>query len=144
MVKESYNLSKRIGDQGYENEAFYNMKMVEMYYAAETDGTASVLADVDKYAQVFYQKEKEDFIVLFKAMQDMSNESLHKCLQQFFTQGNYFFSSLSARELYKRGEDSAIIKWMMDYKQEVGGNEVEEENIDIFSDVNFNDDAICP
>ncbi len=32
----------------------------------------------------------------------------------------------------------------MDYKQEVGGNEVEEENIDIFSDVNFNDDAICP
>ncbi|HDR6245329.1 TPA: hypothetical protein QCU24_003072 [Bacillus cereus] len=144
MVEEAYNLSKGIGDQGYENEAFYNMKMVEMYYATEIDGTASVLVDVDKYAQVFYQKEKEDFIVLFKAMQDTSNESLHKCLQQFFTQGNYFFSSLSARELYKRGEESAIIKWMMDYKQEVGGNEVEEENIDIFSDVNFNDDAICP
>lgn len=76
-------------------------------------------------------------------MKDGSNESLHKCLQQFFTQGNYLFSSLSARELYKRGEDSAIIKWMMDYKQEVGGNEFEEANIDIFSDVDFNTDTIC-
>lgn len=122
---------------------FYNMKMVEMYYAAETEGMASVLADVDKYAQVFYQKDNEDFIVLFRAMKDGLNESLHKCLQQFFTQGNYLFSSLSARELYKRGEDSAIIKWMMDYKQEVGGNEFEEANIDIFSDVDFNTDTIC-
>ncbi|PFT85751.1 hypothetical protein COK81_23270 [Bacillus thuringiensis] len=143
MLKEGYDLSKGIGDQGYENEAFYNMKMVEMYYAAETEGMASVLADVDKYAQVFYQKDNEDFIVLFRAMKDGSNESLHKCLQQFFTQGNYLFSSLSARELYKRGEDSAIIKWMMDYKQEVGGNEFEEANIDIFSDVDFNTDTIC-
>ncbi|MBG9535616.1 hypothetical protein ABE42_02540 [Bacillus thuringiensis] len=142
MLKESYDLSKGINDQGYENEAFYNLKMAEIYYAAETDGTASVLADVDKYAQVFYQKENEDFIVLFKAMRDTSNESLHKCLQQFFTQGNYLFSSLSAKELYKRGEDSAIIKWMMDYKQEVGGNEFEKENIDIFSDVDFNDNAV--
>ncbi|MBG9578465.1 hypothetical protein ABE42_04330, partial [Bacillus thuringiensis] len=83
------------------------MKMVEMYYAVETEGMASVLVDVDKYAQVFYQKDNEDFIVLFRAMKDGSNESLHKCLQQFFTQGNYLFSSLSARELYKRGEDSA-------------------------------------
>ncbi|OUC03108.1 hypothetical protein BK784_06080 [Bacillus thuringiensis serovar medellin] len=143
MLKESYDLSKGINDQGYENEAFYNLKMAEIYYAAETDGAANVLNDVDKYAQVFYQKENEDFIVLFKAMRDTSNESLHKCLQQFFTQGNYFFSSLSAKELYKRGEDSAIIRWMMDYKQEVGGNEFEEENIDIFSDVDFNDNAIC-
>ncbi|MEW9579382.1 AimR family lysis-lysogeny pheromone receptor [Bacillus toyonensis] len=143
MLKEGYDLSKGIGDQGYENEAFYNLKMAEIYYAAETDGTASVLADIDKYAEVFYQKENEDFIVLFKAMRDTSNESLHKCLQQFFTQGNYFFSSLSAKELYKRGEDSAIIKWMMDYKQELGGNEFEEENIDIFSDVDFNDNAVC-
>lgn len=143
MLKEGYDLSKGIGDQGYENEAFYNMKMVEMYYVAETEGMASVLADVDKYAQVFYQKDNEDFIVLFRAMKDGSNESLHKCLQQFFTQGNYLFSSLSARELYKRGEDSAIIKWMMDYKQEVGGNEFEEANIDIFSDVDFNTDTIC-
>ncbi|HDR7789586.1 hypothetical protein COJ60_05210 [Bacillus cereus] len=142
MLKESYDLSKGINDQGYENEAFYNLKMAEIYYAAETDGTASVLADVDKYAQVFYQKENEDFIVLFKAMRDTSNESLHKCLQQFFTQGNYLFSSLSAKELYKRGEDSAIIKWMIDYKQEVGGNEFEKENIDIFSDVDFNDNAV--
>ncbi|PEQ05831.1 AimR family lysis-lysogeny pheromone receptor [Bacillus toyonensis] len=143
VLKEGYDLSKGIGDQGYENEAFYNMKMVEMYYAVETDGTTSVLAGVDKYAQVFYQRENEDFIVLFKAMRDTSNESLHKCLQQFFTQGNYFFSSLSARELYKRGEDSAIIKWMMDYKQEVGEDEFEKENIDIFSDVDFNTDAVC-
>ncbi|AHA73881.1 hypothetical protein ABE52_11840 [Bacillus thuringiensis] len=143
MLKEGYDLSKGIGDQGYENEAFYNMKMVEMYYAVETEGMASVLVDVDKYAQVFYQKDNEDFIVLFRAMKDGSNESLHKCLQQFFTQGNYLFSSLSARELYKRGEDSAIIKWMMDYKQEVGGNEFEEANIDIFSDVDFNTDTIC-
>ncbi|HFK1405596.1 TPA: AimR family lysis-lysogeny pheromone receptor, partial [Bacillus cereus] len=43
MLKEGYDLSKGIGDQGYENEAFYNMKMVEMYYAAETEGMASVL-----------------------------------------------------------------------------------------------------
>ncbi|CDN39290.1 unnamed protein product [Bacillus thuringiensis DB27] len=91
MLKESYDLSKGINDQGYENEAFYNLKMAEIYYAAETDGAANVLNDVDKYAQVFYQKENEDFIVLFKAMRDTSNESLHKCLQQFFTQGNYFF-----------------------------------------------------
>lgn len=56
MLKEGYDLSKGIGDQGYENEAFYNMKMVEMYYAAETEGMASVLADVDKYAQVFIRK----------------------------------------------------------------------------------------
>ncbi|MGQ7113772.1 hypothetical protein ACUOFC_45840, partial [Escherichia sp. TWPC-MK] len=52
--------------------------MVEMYYAAETEGMASVLADVDKYAQVFYQKDNEDFIVLFRAMKDGSNEIIHK------------------------------------------------------------------
>ncbi|WP_353054382.1 AimR family lysis-lysogeny pheromone receptor [Bacillus thuringiensis] len=143
LLKESYEFSKTIGNEDYENEAFYNMKMVELYYAVETDGVPNVLEDIDEYAQVFYQKENEDFIVLFRAMRDNSNESLHKCLQQFFTQGNYFFSGLCARELYKRGENSAIIEWMMDYKQEVGVWGFEENNIDIFSDVDFNDSNVC-
>ena len=52
------------------------------------------------------------------------------------------FSSLSARELYKRGEDSVILEWMMDYKPEVGVNEFEEDNVDIFNDVDFNDNTI--
>ncbi|MDY0854045.1 AimR family lysis-lysogeny pheromone receptor [Bacillus thuringiensis] len=143
LIRESYEFAKEIGDKGYENEAFYNMKMVEMYYAVETDEVSNVLNNIDEYAQLFYQRENEDFIVLFRAMQDSSNESLHQCLQRFFTQGNYLFSSLSARELYKRGENSAIIEWMMDYKQEVGGKDLEKDNIEIFCDVDFNDNTVC-
>ncbi|OUA92822.1 hypothetical protein BK704_32770 [[Bacillus thuringiensis] serovar konkukian] len=143
LLKESYELSKAIGEEILETEALYNLKLVELYYELEKNESASALRGIEKLASVFYQKEHEDFIVLFKAMRDTSNESLHKCLQQFFTQGNYFFSSLSARELYKRGENSAILEWMMDYKQEVGVWNFEENHIDIFSDVDFNNSNVC-
>ncbi|MBW3490824.1 AimR family lysis-lysogeny pheromone receptor [Bacillus sp. FDAARGOS_1420] len=142
LLKESYELSKAIGEEILETEALYNLKLAELYYESEKNEPVIALREIDKFSSVFYQKENEDFIVLFKAMQDTSNKSLHKCLQQFFTQGNYFFSSLSARELYKRGEDSVILEWMMDYKPEVGVNEFEEDNVDIFNDVDFNDNAI--
>lgn len=67
------------------------MKLVELYYESDKNESVIALREIDKFSSVFYQKENEDFIVLFKAMQDTSNKSLHKCLQQFFTQGNYFF-----------------------------------------------------
>ena len=73
-------------------------------------------------------------------MRDHSNKSLHNCLKQFFSQGNYFSSF--ARELYKRGEDSAIIEWMMDYRYEVGKG-FEEINIDNVANDDFNGNAVC-
>ncbi|MBJ8025760.1 AimR family lysis-lysogeny pheromone receptor [Bacillus cereus] len=143
LLKESYELSKAIGEKILETEALYNLKLVELYYELENNQSTNNLDGIERLASRFYQKENEDFIVLFKAMRDNSNKSLHNCLKQFFSQGNYFFSSLSARELYKRGEDSAIIEWMMDYQYEVGGKDFEEINIDNVANDDFNGNAVC-
>ncbi len=50
----------------------------------------------------------------------------------FFTQSNYLFSSLIAKELYRRGEQSMVIEWMIDFKKEQGDGYFEEDSIDVF------------
>ena len=91
LLKESYELSKAIGEKILETEALYNLKLVELYYELENNQSTNNLDGIERLASRFYQKENEDFIVLFKAMRDHSNKSLHNCLKQFFSQGNYFF-----------------------------------------------------
>ena len=41
-TKESYELSKAIGEEIFETEALYNLKLVELYY--ESDKNESVIA----------------------------------------------------------------------------------------------------
>ncbi|WP_459503042.1 AimR family lysis-lysogeny pheromone receptor [Bacillus sp. C1] len=132
FLQESYKTSKIIGEKALEIEAKYNLEMVKFYYEFKNKTSVIKVKDIFGMKEAFYQREDEDFIVFFKAICKSTNVDLHKCLQRFFAQSNYFFSGLVAKELYNRGEQSMVIEWMMDFKKEKGDVYFEENIIDVF------------
>ena len=71
------NYQKLLEKKILETEALYNLKLVELYYELENNQSTNNLDGIERLASRFYQNE--DFIVLFKAMRDHSNKSLHNC-----------------------------------------------------------------
>ncbi|KAA6470439.1 helix-turn-helix transcriptional regulator [Bacillus cereus] len=132
FLKKSYKEAKMINEKPLEVEAKCNLEMAEMYYELVDSDRVKSMHFIMKMEEMFYQRENEDFIKFFKAACQESNIELHKCLREFFTQSNYLFSSLIAKELYRRGEQSMVIEWMIDFKKERGDGYFEKDSIDVF------------
>lgn len=119
-LRESYEISKKIGSEKLEVEAEYNLEMARLYLKNDFSSREEGIGYLKKIKEVFYQKENEDFLVYFEAIYSDSISTMQECLQKFFAQSNYYFSSLLAKELYNRGEKSFMIEWLIDFKKERG------------------------
>lgn len=128
LLQRSYDVAQESKIYELKRETKYNLKLAELYYEDRVlDAT-----EIDRLKKAFYQEDDEDFLTYFRAVSSDDNNAIHKSLQQFFTQGNYFFSSVCARKLYNEGDRYPMLDWIMDYKKERRGRSFEEDCISNF------------
>lgn len=128
--EDSYTLFKKVGDKTYEKEVRYNLDFAKIYLgeplAKDSDPhliqfQSSPDTQMLKLLQEsLYDGEEEDFLVYYKGIVSNSPNEIYECFQKFLLQSNYFFTSLVAKEIYKRGDQSGLIKSMMNFKGNIG------------------------
>lgn len=116
-LQKSYDIAKIIQDQVIENEARMHLDFVKLYLDVELDDdSARELVNYQKnknceinlnsLKEAMYLKGEDDLVILFEAIAEGSTPKLHEHFLAFFQQSNYFFASLFAKELQKKGDNS--------------------------------------
>lgn len=128
--EDSYALFKQVGDKTYEKEVRYNLDFAKIYLGEilpeDSDGSLKqfqMFPDPSRLQLLqtsLYDGEEEDFLVYFKGIVSTSPSGIYECFQKFLLQSNYFFTSLVAKEILKRGDNSELIKSMVGFKGNIG------------------------
>ncbi|OUB27299.1 hypothetical protein BK739_17925 [Bacillus thuringiensis serovar pirenaica] len=128
--EDSYSLFKQVGDKTYEKEVRYNLDFAKIYLGEilpeDSDGSLKQFQTFPDTSRLqllqasLYDGEEEDFFVYFKGIVSTSQNGIYECFQKFLLQSNYFFTSLVAKEILKRGDNSELIKSMVGFKGNIG------------------------
>jgi hypothetical protein len=125
-LQRSYDIAKTIQDKVIENEARLHLDFVKLYLEVELDAdSAKELIsyqnnkdseiNLKSLKEVMYLKGEDDLLVLFEAMEEGSVSKLHEHFLSFFQQSNFFFASLFAKELQKKGDNSIWVTQALQY-----------------------------
>lgn len=125
-LQKSYDIAKTIQDEVIENEARLHLDFVKLYLNIELEGdSAPELIDyqnnkdneikLNSLKEVMYLKGEDDLVILFEAIANGNMEKLHEYHENFFQNFNYFFASLIAKEMKKRGDNTSWVKRAMRY-----------------------------
>ncbi|MGG5766642.1 AimR family lysis-lysogeny pheromone receptor [Bacillus wiedmannii] len=141
--EDSYALFKKVGDKTYEKEVRYNLDFAKIYLDEKLP------EDSDEFLKRFqrfpdpstlqllqdslYDGAEEDFLVYFEGGVATSPNGIYECFQKFLLQSNYFFTSLVAKEILKRGDSSELIKSMVDFKGNIGEGAFADEKINFYN-----------
>ncbi|MBJ8031564.1 AimR family lysis-lysogeny pheromone receptor [Bacillus cereus group sp. N21] len=128
--EDSYEIFKIVKDEEYEKEVRYNLDLAKIYFeeTLEFDSDPILIQFQNKRDEQslnllqssLYDGTEEDFLVYYKGVVNESPTGIYECFQKFLLQSNYFFTSLVAKEIYKRGDRSELIKSMVDFKGDIG------------------------
>ena len=77
--------------------------------------------------EAVFQQGDDDFLTLLGAMANESITKLHECLKRFLEESNFFFASLAAAEIKKRGDDHMLTDFAINYKNKTKGDVQYEE-----------------
>ncbi|PEI37704.1 hypothetical protein CN556_11745 [Bacillus wiedmannii] len=141
--EDSYAIFKKVGDKTYEKEVRYNLDFAKIYL------NEILPEDSDEFLKQFqrlpdrstlqllqdslYDGAEEDFLVYFEGVVSTSPSGIYECFQKFLLQSNYFFTSLVAKEILKRGDSSELIKSMVGFKGNIGEGAFTNEKINIYN-----------
>lgn len=148
FLQDSYEISKTVGDINREKESRLNLDFAKLYSNVNLDDDSDLLLrryqenkdseNLKLVEEGLYQGNKEDFLVFFRACHSDSVNSLYECHKRFFSQSNYHFASLVAREIQKKWESSTLIETLINFKYETEGNVCFEKNfISCFSSYSY-------
>lgn len=141
--EDSYALFKKVGDETYEKEVRYNLDFAKIYLGEllpeDSDGSLKQFqllqdsATLQLLQNSLYDGAEEDFLVYFKGVVSTSPNGIYECFQKFLLQSNYFFTSLVAKEILKRGDNSELIKSMVGFKGNIGEGAFANEKINFYN-----------
>jgi hypothetical protein len=125
-LQKSYDITKNIQDQVIENEARLHLDFAKLYLDVELDADSTTELinyqknkdseiNLNSLKEVMYLKGEDDLVVLFEAIAEGSIQKLHDHHENFLQKSNYFFASLFAKELQKKGDDSIWAKKAVRY-----------------------------
>ncbi|MGI2709028.1 AimR family lysis-lysogeny pheromone receptor [Bacillus cytotoxicus] len=154
-LHDSYVIAKTIGVERFEVQARDRLDCVKIYLGIplgaesdtrlieyQKDNTKGQLID-----SIIKERGEKDFLLLYKARSYNSFSELYECFQHFFSDSNFFFSSLVAREIYERGDRSglteSLINFKVDIENEKGGIQFEEDFIRSFCGFSSGSRVVC-
>ncbi|PFP30208.1 hypothetical protein COJ96_05705 [Bacillus sp. AFS073361] len=134
-----YDITKTLGEQDIENNARRDLDFAKLYLDIQLDADADPILlrlqnnegsefELKLIREAVFQGGDDEFLVFLCAMAKNSLEKMHECRKYFFKRGNYFFTSMAAREAKKLGESSALIEEFIEIKTETKGDVEFEEN----------------
>ncbi|ARO65518.1 Uncharacterized protein B5E39_3183 [Bacillus cereus] len=83
------------------------------------------------------ERGERDFLLMYSACNQESTLGLYECFQRFFSNSNFFFSSLVAKEIYDRGDRSGMTQMLTNFKTNNLKGEIQFEKSFIRSFRNF-------
>lgn len=83
------------------------------------------------------ERGERDFLLMYRACNQESILGLYECFQRFFSNSNFFFSSLVAKEIYDRGDRSGMTQMLTNFKTNNLKGEIQFEKSFIRSFRNF-------
>ncbi|KFM98697.1 hypothetical protein D0U04_13650 [Bacillus clarus] len=90
---------------------------------------------IDDYIE---ERGERDFLLMYQACNQESILALYECFQRFFSNSNFFFSSLAAKEIYDRGDRSGMTEMLTNFKSNNIKGEIHFEKSFIRSFRSFN------
>lgn len=138
-LQTRYDITKTLGEQDIENNARRDLDFAKLYLNIQLDADADPILlrlqnnegsefELKLIREAVFQQGDDEFLVFLCAIAKNSLEKMHECRKYFFKQGNYFFTSMAAREAKKLGESSALIEEFIEIKTETKGDVQFEEN----------------
>ncbi|MHB0800511.1 AimR family lysis-lysogeny pheromone receptor [Bacillus thuringiensis] len=146
-LNNSYDIAKTLRIPNLITQTRDNLDYVKIYLELQLGSDSDVrlmqyqdnrmLGEVIE--SLIMERGKRDFLLLYRACSQQSMEQLYECFYIFFSNSNYFFASLTAKEIYKRGDCSAMTKMMINFKsQKIKGElKFEKDYISSFYNVNL-------
>jgi len=141
--EDSYSLFKQVGDKTYEKEVRYNLDFAKIYLGEilpeDSDESLKKFqmfpepSSLQLLQESLYDGAEEDFLVYFKGVVSTSPYGIYECFQKFLLQSNYFFTSLVAKEILNRGDNSKLIKSMVGFKGNIGEGAFADEKTDFYN-----------
>ncbi|WP_420986232.1 AimR family lysis-lysogeny pheromone receptor [Bacillus toyonensis] len=91
------------------------------------------------------ERGERDFLLMYGACNQKSILALYECFQRFFSNSNFFFSSLVAKEIYDRGDRSGMTEMLTNFKSNNNKGEIhfEKSYIRSFRSFNTSSGNIC-
>ncbi|PHD57706.1 AimR family lysis-lysogeny pheromone receptor [Bacillus wiedmannii] len=91
------------------------------------------------------ERGERDFLLIYQACNQESILALYECFQRFFSNSNFFFSSLVAKEIYDRGDRSGMTEMLTNFKSNNNKGEIhfEKSFIRSFRSFNTSSGSIC-
>ncbi len=148
-LQTRYDITKELEEAELENYARRDLDLVKLYFGIKLDEDADpVLVKFQNSVENEFELKQimdnavkdgdDDLLVLISVMRNGSIQKLYKCHKHFFSKSNYYFASLAAVEVKKRGETSPLIDELINFKIESKGDvEFEEYYIKCFNRVIF-------
>ncbi|WP_257129657.1 AimR family lysis-lysogeny pheromone receptor [Bacillus thuringiensis] len=135
-LQESYDLAKQVNDKAIEVAARFNLDVVKIYLhinLPEDSDSRLIRYQMSPISEdsragleeILRENGEKDFLKYFLAVTDAQPEGLCVCFKEFLAQSNYFFVSLVAKEIKKRGDNSLLVQQMIDYNMDRGVDENE-------------------
>lgn len=135
-LQESYDLAKQVNDKAIEVAARFNLDVVKIYLhinLPEDSDSRLIRYQMNPISEdsragleeILRENGEKDFLKYFLAVTDAQPGGLCVCFKEFLAQSNYFFVSLVAKEIKKRGDNSLLVQQMIDYNMDRGVDENE-------------------
>ncbi|MEI4618416.1 hypothetical protein WAG13_32445, partial [Bacillus cereus] len=96
------------------------------------------IENISKLKEVLYDGREGDFLVYFIGVASNQHRDLHNIFTKFLSQSNYLFASLTAKELYARGEEYELIETMIQINGDVGKEVLSDEEINSYGIYSIN------
>lgn len=153
-LQRSYDISVEVGDADIIRESRLNLDFAKIYLGVPIgDDSYTVLSDFQKahtreafesILEVFKDRRDDDFTIVLNAKLSGKKEKIYQGFQSFFSEENYLFASIMAKELQRLGENSFIVDQMIKFTIKTERNGKFEENfISCFNNYNVSDGGIC-
>ncbi|PFZ19523.1 AimR family lysis-lysogeny pheromone receptor [Bacillus wiedmannii] len=150
---KSHDIAKTIGEEYFETETRYNLDYVNIYLGKplglksdprlimyQNNRLNGKLID-----DIVEERGERDFLLMYQALNQNSLPKLYECFQKFFSNSNFFFSGLVAKEIYERGDRSMMTQTLINFKSssEKGDVQFEKNYIRCFSNFDFSNGSFC-
>ncbi|WP_026593035.1 AimR family lysis-lysogeny pheromone receptor [Bacillus sp. UNC437CL72CviS29] len=145
-LQKSHDIAKTIGIKNLINQTRDNLDYVKIYLRVplgrDSDARLVMYQNNTRNIKMIddYIKERgeRDFLLMYRACSQESLPELYECFQRFFSNSNFFFSSLIAKEIFNRGDHSMMTQMLINFKSQTVKGEVHFEKSFIRSFRSFN------
>ncbi|KEK22504.1 AimR family lysis-lysogeny pheromone receptor [Bacillus gaemokensis] len=152
-LQKSHDIAKTVGVKDLIIQTRDNLDYVKIYLGVplgmDSDARLVMYQNnrlngkmIDDYIE---ERGERDFLLMYQACNQNSIPELYERFQRFFSNSNFYFSSLVAKEIYDRGDRSMMTQMLTNFKSNHTKGEIQFEKSFIRSFRSFNSSSggIC-